>query len=79
MRLGFAVDTAGVAYELALSAAVSEAYDLMRADGVPAQRAADMAVGAERTGRDPVEFARRFVRLRKTVRPSPPGARSSTD
>lgn len=46
------------------SAAVSLAYDLMVADGVPAQTAADMATTAERGGRNPVAFARHFIKLR---------------
>ena len=47
---------------------VEEAYDLMVADGVPPQRAADMACAASRAGKDPVEFARHFVKLRQKVR-----------
>jgi hypothetical protein len=50
------------------SAAVSRAYDLMAADGVPAQTAADMATAAERSGKDPVAFARHFVKLRHAAR-----------
>ena len=46
------------------SNAVSEAFDLMAADGVPAQTAADMAMAAERAGKDPVAFARHFIKLR---------------
>ena len=52
------------------SDAVSRAYDLMAADGVPAQTAADMATAAERSGEDPVAFARHFVRLRHVARAS---------
>jgi len=48
------------------SAAVSQAYDLMVADRVPAQTAADMATAAERSGKDPVAFARHFIKLRHT-------------
>jgi hypothetical protein len=47
---------------------VEEAYDLMVADRVPAQRAADMAMAAHRSGRDPVTWARHFVDLRQAVR-----------
>ena len=47
---------------------VEEAYDLMVADGVPPQRAADMAVAAARDGREPVAFARHFIKLRAAVR-----------
>ena len=50
------------------SAAVSRAYDLMAADGVPAQTAADMATAAERGGKDPEAFARHFVKLRQAAR-----------
>lgn len=48
--------------------AVEEAYDLMTADQVPPQQAADMAVAAHRAGKDPVAFARHFIELRKAVR-----------
>lgn len=68
MRLMFAVDTAGTVYELNLSDAVSRAYDIMTADGVPAQTAADMAVAAERDGRDPVAWAGHFTELRRSLR-----------
>ena len=47
---------------------VEEAYDLMTADGVPAQEAADMALAASRSGRDPVAFAAHFVRMRGVAR-----------
>lgn len=69
-RIGFAVDTRGVVYELAFSDAVSRAYDIMTADRVPAQQAADMAVAAERSGRDPVAWARHFVSVRQGLRDS---------
>lgn len=48
-----------------------EACDLMAADGVPPQRAADMALAAHREGKDPAAFARHFVRLRKAMRERP--------
>ncbi len=47
---------------------VEEAYDLMVADRVPAQQAADMAMAASRSGRDPVAWARHFIELRQAVR-----------
>ena len=47
---------------------VEEAYDLMVADRVPAETAADMAVAAARDGKDPVEFARHFVKVRQQFR-----------
>lgn len=47
---------------------VEEAYDLMTADGVPPQEAADMAVAATRAGRDPAAFARHFIRMREAAR-----------
>lgn len=47
---------------------VEEAYDIMVADDVPAQQAADMAVAAARIGRDPVAWARHFVRVRQEFR-----------
>lgn len=64
----FAVDTAGTVYELVLSDAVSRAYDILAADGVPPQQAADMAVAAERDGRDPVAWAEHFAELRRSIR-----------
>lgn len=68
MRLMFAVDMAGTVYELNLSDAVSRAYDILAADGVPPQQAADMAVAAERSGRDPVRWAGHFTELRRSLR-----------
>lgn len=47
---------------------VEEAYDIMVADSVPAQRAADLAVAAAKSGRDPVAWARHFVSVRQAVR-----------
>lgn len=47
---------------------VEEAYDLMTADRVPPQEAADMAMAAHRAGKDPVAFARHFTGLRKGMR-----------
>ena len=47
---------------------VEEAFDLMVADGVPAQRAADMAVAAAKDGRDPVAWTEHFVKMRKVAR-----------
>jgi hypothetical protein len=49
---------------------VEEAYDLMVADRVPPQRAADMAMAAARDGKDPVDFARHFVKVRRQFRNS---------
>jgi hypothetical protein len=48
---------------------VEEAMDIMMADGYPAERAAELCVAAEKSGRDPVAFARHFVSLRQAVRP----------
>jgi hypothetical protein len=47
---------------------VEEAYDIMVADNVPAQHAANMAVAAAKDGRDPAAWARHFVELRQAVR-----------
>lgn len=47
---------------------VEEAYDLMVADHVPAQQAAEMAVTAAKSGRDPVAWAQHFVRVRQEFR-----------
>lgn len=68
LRLGFVADSRGTVAEILLSEAVSRAYDLMAADGVPAEKAASMAAAAERSGRDPVAFAEHFVRVRKGFR-----------
>lgn len=67
-RIGFVADSRGNVAEIVLSDAVSDAWDIMTAGGVPSQRAADMAVAAERDGRDPVAFARHFVKMRGTLR-----------
>jgi hypothetical protein len=53
---------------VAASPAVSAAYDIMTGDGVPPERAAQLAVGAGRDGRDPEAWARHFVKLRKSLR-----------
>jgi hypothetical protein len=50
------------------SDAVSRAYDVMAADGVPPETAARMAVAAEQSGRDPVAWAEHFTALRKSLR-----------
>ena len=68
VRLCFVVNAAGTAAEVTLSEPVSRAYDIMTADGVPPQTAADMAAAAERLGKDPVAAAEHFVRLRKSMR-----------
>lgn len=47
---------------------VEEAYDIMVADRVPPQTAADMAVAAAKSGRDPVAWAEHFVKVRKSLR-----------
>lgn len=74
-RLMFAVDSAGTVHELILSGAVSRAYDIMTADRVPPQQAAEMAVGCERDGRDPVAWAEHFVQVRRSLRDSRDTAR----
>ena len=48
--------------------AVAEAMDIMIADRVPEDTAAKMAVTAEKTGKDPVAFARHFVKVRRQFR-----------
>lgn len=50
------------------SDAVIAALDILVDDGMPAQKAADMAVAAERSGRDPEAFARHVIKLRKAMR-----------
>lgn len=68
MRLMFAVSTAGVCVSCDLSAAVSRAYDILAADGVEPDRAAELAVAAERAGRDPVRVATHLVGVRQALR-----------
>ena len=68
VRVCFVVSTSGIAAEVTLSEAVSRAYDIMTADGVAPQTAAEMAAAAERSGKDPVAFAEHFTRLRKAAR-----------
>jgi hypothetical protein len=46
------------------SDAVIAAVDILVDDGYPVDRAAQMAVAAERDGKDPEVFARHFVVLR---------------
>ena len=48
--------------------AISAAYDLLTDDGMSPQKAADLAVACERSGRDPEAFARHLIKLRKAVR-----------
>jgi hypothetical protein len=56
-----------------ISAAVSAAMDILLDDRVPEERAAALAVAAERSGRDPEAFARHFVELRQAWRGAPLG------
>lgn len=46
---------------------VEDAYDILVAGGVTAQKAADIAVGAARIGKDPVQFAHKFLRAQQAV------------
>jgi hypothetical protein len=73
----FAVTPAGVATALSVNGllalmgvppAVSAAYDLLTDDGMAPDRAAELAMTAHRTGRDPEELARKVVRLRRGLR-----------
>lgn len=66
LRLCFTANSAGVIQEVQLSEPVSRAYDIMIANGVPPQTAADLAAAAERGGKDPVAFAEHFVKLRRS-------------
>ena len=47
---------------------VEEAVDIMLADSVPAQRAADLAMAAAKSGKDPVAFATHFTKVRREFR-----------
>jgi hypothetical protein len=53
---------------MGVSPAVSAAYDLMVDDGYPPEKAAKLAMDAERSGRDPEAWARHFIKLRKAWR-----------
>jgi hypothetical protein len=53
---------------LGVSDAVIAAYDILADDGMPPEKCAQMAVTAERSGKDPVSFARHVVKLRRAVR-----------
>lgn len=53
---------------LGASDAVIAAYDILADDGMSPEQAATMVVTAERSGRDPVAFARHTVKLRKALR-----------
>ena len=48
---------------------VSEAMDIMTAAGLPVDRAASYALAAEMDGKDPVAWAKHFVKLRKAAKP----------
>lgn len=48
---------------------VSKACDVLVAGGVTPQQAAEIAVGVARLGKDPVAFARKFLRAREAVMP----------
>lgn len=50
------------------SAAWNEACDILTAAGVSLDRAASMALYAGMDGRDPVAWARKYVRMRRVVR-----------
>ena len=67
-HIGFAVNAKGTAVSLDFSDAVSEAFDIMHADGLSHEKAAELAVAAEKSGRDPVAFARHFVEVRQGLR-----------
>jgi hypothetical protein len=47
---------------------VSEAYDILVAGGVHPDKAADLAVKSQKYGKDPVEFAKKFLRAREAIR-----------
>jgi hypothetical protein len=50
------------------SDAVIAAVDILVDDGYPVDRAAQMAVAAERDGKDPEAFARHLLKLRGVLR-----------
>lgn len=44
------------------------AFDVLLADRVPAEKAADIVAACVRDGKDPLAFAKHFVTLRKATR-----------
>jgi len=50
------------------SAAWNEACDILTADGVSLDEASSLALAAGTDGRDPVAWARKYVRLREALR-----------
>lgn len=46
---------------------VEDAYDILVGGGVAPQKAADLAVGFEKIGADPIFQAKKFLRLRQVV------------
>jgi hypothetical protein len=53
---------------LEIPAAVSDAYDILAAGGLSPDQSARLAAGAARISKDPVAFARKFLRLRDVAR-----------
>jgi alanine dehydrogenase len=66
---GMRIFVAGVSGITILTPApgVEEAYDVLVAGGVAPQKAADLAIGFARIGKDPVLCARKFLRARSAV------------
>ena len=51
------------------SAAWNEAVDILTGAGVSLDKAASLALTAMGDGRDPVAWARKYIRLRRAARP----------
>ncbi len=60
-------------YERALATGASPAaiagIDLLTDDGMDYEKATEMMAAAQRSGRDPEEFARHVIKLRAAIRP----------
>lgn len=54
--------------KLGIPLSVDSALDILCDDGMDMEKAAEMSVAAWRSGRDPEEFARHLVKLRKAAR-----------
>jgi hypothetical protein len=65
----FVVDGAGTVRDAgAIDDQLVTAVEIMTADRMPLQRAADLAAASRRLGRDPEADARHLVRLREAYR-----------
>jgi len=50
---------------------ISRAYDILFNAGMNPDKAAKLVISAARLGKDPEEFARKFLQLRRALAPRP--------